>query len=363
MANYIYLMDKLEGEYKEAFDKVYIYTSVRNMEGETEQEMMMNLLDMMLTAQHEGKPVDKIIGNDVEKFCDSYFEGYDYKVRLTDQLPKCLNRIMWFVFIFEMLDVVFSVSEKDFNLLKETVDVSGYAVGMICAVVIVLVMVFVKPFMFQWKKISAKIFDFAVIILTFAVVILGLVVVGEREWNVPVFPILVVSGAYIFIYKIVQMIRRYQKYGTVWKRKEPFRESWFGRINAEVDRQLPGEFVKQYEKKNKRLIRRGKEPMTIEEYMEKMEKENKRIDTWVLSVVVVCAIVIVGYSIYIMMDESVMDGLLFAAIMFAVETPIFVWMLRITKPRKRMLAECEKQGITMIEYAEMQKNNIADEEN
>ena len=359
MANYLYLMDQLEGEYKEAFDKVYIYTGIRSMEGETEQEMMMNLLDMILTAQHEGKPVEKIIGNDIEKFCKSYFEGYDYKIRLKEQLPKYLNRLMWFVFVFEILDVCFSMGDKDFNLLRATTNISGYLLGLMCGAVVLLINnIVAKPFMFKWKKNSVIIYEI-VLFVVMVVTVLGFCFLGENmEFNIPLLPILVISGAYILIYKIVQVRLRYKKYSTIWKRKEPFYESWLGSVKNNVKVQLPGELVKRYNNINKRRACRGKELMTPDEYTEKIRKENKQSDIFGIILVTFISLMVLGMVIDSMIHESIIDGIILGALLCIVEIPISSFFLKTTKYRKKLIAECEKQGITLIEYAEKQQKNI-----
>lgn len=358
MTNYIFLMDQLKGEYREAFDKVYIYTNVRNMSGETEQEMMMNLMDMMLTAQNEGKPVEKIIGNDIEKFCKSYFEGYDYKIRVKEEIPQYINRIMWFAFVYGLINLIFAFGEKEFSLFKETIDVSGYLIGMLGGYLIILLNnVCVKPFIFKWKKISATIYDTILLVVMMVVVLVGCSIFAENELQVPLFPMIIVSGIYIVAYKIVKSVVRYKKYGTIWKRKEPFRESWLGSVKAEAKRQLPGELVKRYYKINKRRVRQGKELMTPEECMEKIRKENKQLDTAVIATIILIGIVIVGQAIYSIIFESILDAIIFALIMCAIEAPIFIIMTKAGNSRKSVLAECEKQGINIVEYAEKMENN------
>ena len=359
MSNYIYLMDQLEGEYKKAFDKIYIYTGVRNMEGETEQEMMMNLLDMMLTAQHEGKPVEKIIGSDIEKFCQAYFEGYDYKVRIKEQLPKYLNRIMWVIFVFEMLCICFNMGDEDFNLWRETTDVSGYLVGLMCGGAVLLINnVIFKPFIFKWKKNSAAIYDIVCFMVTMVLIIVFCVLGEDKEFNIPLLPILVISGAYILIYKIVQVRLRYKKYSTIWKRKEPFYESWLGSVKNNVKVQLPGELVKRYNNINKRRACRGKELMTPDEYTEKIRKENKQSDIFGIILVTFISLMVLGMVIDSMIHESIIDGIILGALLCIVEIPISSFFLKTTKYRKKLIAECEKQGITLIEYAEKQQKNI-----
>ena len=69
-ADYILLQDRLKGEYKDAFQKVQMYSTSNLIGEDTESELMMELLDHMLMAQEEGKPVSTIVGDDIEGFCE-----------------------------------------------------------------------------------------------------------------------------------------------------------------------------------------------------------------------------------------------------------------------------------------------------
>ena len=101
-----FLKEDQEGAYKDAFERVEIYAMATNMSEAVIDEMLMNLLDSLLNAQKKGKPVEKIVGNDIEQFCKDYFQEYGMKERLLES-AKSNYRFAWCVFIFEMLDISF----------------------------------------------------------------------------------------------------------------------------------------------------------------------------------------------------------------------------------------------------------------
>lgn len=123
---YIWLTDKLKGEYKEAFDKVEIYANVRNIDEVTQNDMLMELLDLFLTAQAEEKPVSKLVGSDLESFCNSFFSSYSMKTYLRS-LPQKIYRFCWMILVLEL--IFYFGSEEEISLLHGTVDVSGYLCG------------------------------------------------------------------------------------------------------------------------------------------------------------------------------------------------------------------------------------------
>lgn len=60
--SYIFYTDKLQGEYRETFDRVNMYVGTQGIDDDTREEHMGQLLDMMLSAQESGKPVKKVVG-------------------------------------------------------------------------------------------------------------------------------------------------------------------------------------------------------------------------------------------------------------------------------------------------------------
>ena len=69
MIDTLAMANLLNGEYKEAFTKIDMYGSMGNVDMDIYEDRIMNLYDMFVEAQEEGKPVEKIIGKDIEGFC------------------------------------------------------------------------------------------------------------------------------------------------------------------------------------------------------------------------------------------------------------------------------------------------------
>lgn len=61
--DYVWLADKLTGEYKEVFEKAELFACLRKIEEDEQNEMLMDLLDVLLTAQEEKRPVwERVLG-------------------------------------------------------------------------------------------------------------------------------------------------------------------------------------------------------------------------------------------------------------------------------------------------------------
>ena len=86
-----FLKEDLEGAYKDAYERVELYALTTNMGEAVKDEMLMNLLDSLLNAQKKGKPVEKIVGKDIEQFCKDYFQEYGIKERLKESVKSNYN--------------------------------------------------------------------------------------------------------------------------------------------------------------------------------------------------------------------------------------------------------------------------------
>ena len=75
MLDTIAMAAQLEGEYKIVFEKADMYGTLEKCSDENiRDDKMMNLYDLLLQAQMDKTPVSKIIGEDIEEFCKSYFK-------------------------------------------------------------------------------------------------------------------------------------------------------------------------------------------------------------------------------------------------------------------------------------------------
>lgn len=350
--DYIWLEDKLEGEYKEVFDKAKIFADMQNVNGDTGDDMLMDLLDLLLTAQNEGKPIERIIGSDMEKFCRSYFSSYTMKNRLLD-FPKRFYQMMWMVFV---LEVFFAFTEDDFQLFHSTTDISGYLLGFLGGwAVFLLCKTLLQPFMFRWKWLTAGRFGAIVIVLSIGALFGGLSLVGDYTLEIPSFSVFFVSGLYILIYIVVRSILRYRNHGSIRKQRMPFEESGIKNYTKQVEEEIPAELVKRYHKKNKRLIRRGKEPMTPEHYMEVLHKENEKNKKGDIIGIGIVALVVLALIIQVAFTSTLFDTIIFILVILVAEIPamaLFRFGKKGNRLREKILEECEERGITILEYVE-----------
>ncbi len=357
MADYIQYVEKLEGEYKEVFKKAEMFTGLKNMDGKHLDEMMMDLIDLLLTAQSEGKPVKKVVGTDLEKFCKSYFSGFTTKYYLKEA-PRNLYRMMWFVFIFELLEVINFVINGEFQWMASVSDVGGYLTGFLTGwVFLVIANIILRPLMFRLKWLTSNVCS-VIFIAGFVVCLIASLHVTEMVvLQVPVLVSASISGGYVLIYFVVRSVWRYRHHGSIRKEKDPL-EVPKPKFSEMVEKELPGQLLERYEKKNMRRMRKGKPLMTPEEYMDILRKENRRSEMsgkfWVAGCVLFLIVMIVNVA----MDSTMVDTLFFIGILLVVEIPaalLFRFSFWSDRKRRELVEECDRRGITIVEYEEEDK--------
>ncbi|MGT2829254.1 hypothetical protein AB6M97_00295 [Streptococcus hillyeri] len=72
--SFFQLAEQLSDPYKAVFNRVYLYATIQEIPDDVCNDAMLNLYDVLYTAQAEKKPIEQIVGDDIEAFCQSYFD-------------------------------------------------------------------------------------------------------------------------------------------------------------------------------------------------------------------------------------------------------------------------------------------------
>lgn len=352
--NFVWHKDKLTGEYLEVFDKIELYGEMTSMDADTYSERMMDLLDMFVTAQQHQKPVVKIVGSDIEEFCESYFGEYTLMDRLK-KLPKRWLPLAWVIFILELIGCLatWSELEEGASFWDITSDMGPYLLGIfIGSIVIGIIAAMLKPFVFKIKWLSSIKYETFTIVLLFA----GLFLVADSIPEVP-FPawiVLLVSGIYLVSYYSVNAYLNYRNYGTLRKKEDVGKISFWDEVNKSAEYDFPQMLKKRFDKTNKRLAKKNQPLMTPEEFNEKFRKEAEldRKASGILYILI--WILCIGLGIFEMFHSGFTDGCIFMIILFLVEFPMMKWAKSGEKnnPRMQLIEKCDALGITVIAYAD-----------
>ena len=354
--SYSWHKDKLKGEYLQVFDKIELYGQVNNVHPEIYEERMMDVIDMFLVAQENEKPVENIVGKDLEGFCKMYFADEGTLWDKTKRLPKRWVTVMWLMFVFELLPFLLDVfSGEVTSVWAPQSDMAPYVTGFFIGVVILgLFALAVKPFVFKFQWLTTNKYLLAFFIVFALGVYASSQIYSRFEIKVPALVIILVSATYLIIYYIVCGISNRKKYGTLRKPKDEFKISFWGEVNRQIEADMPRELKKRYEKKNRRLIKRGKPTLTPEEFTEKIRKEVKISKKGNLIAMIFTICLCVGMGVGEIILNKNWEGLILMGILFVVETPVML-LFRSgyrNNPNEKVINMCEEQGITVIELAE-----------
>ena len=250
--DYSYMTEQLRDEYQEVFEKTELYGVISEVNTEVQDELMINLFDLLLTAQTEGKPVEKIVGSDMERFCKEYFQNYNWKERMK-YFPVEIYRFMRAVFILELIDLF--LLEENMDLLHAQSDITPYIGGFGLSLVFTMIVdVFVRPVMFR-LRIKPVFYYLGILVFWAAAIAICILLTDDLVFAIPMFPILMVSGTYVILYLIVRSVWRYRRYGSI-RRPRSETKDFERAIKRESQEMIMLDLMlKKYQKKNKRLCR------------------------------------------------------------------------------------------------------------
>lgn len=364
MASYVLYKDKLTGDYLYVFDKAETYAMTLGMDEKQNEEMLMELLDTLYEAQRKHKPVEKIIGADVEQFCRDYYAGNDNRfTNWIKDFPNLIYRMSVIIFVFSLLELLMPEEPYD-SVFEATVNLNYVLSGSICGLLIGAFMIMItKLFLFRHKKFSNNVYLAILLVAFIGAVVLSVSLFDTVAIQVPLVLTVGISGIYIIIYKALQFYDRYQKYGSIKKPQEEkdisftavFRDVW---KQESENQSMLLELYKQYEKKNERLRKKGKEPISEEAFEQKMRKQFKNMKIniniyFYIALFLVCVLVPVANE---MINHSAWyDILTLAVLLIVVEFLICTAFYKMAKStyeaRRQFHAQCDAEGITLVELA------------
>lgn len=350
--SYALYSDQLKGEYKDAFAQVETYVIAQNIDEDSREAHMGELLDAFLNAQEEGKPVEKIVGEDIENFCRNFCSEFTWENKAISFVDRW-KTLAWVILIIESLDVLFiilgSLSEPNsigkLLMTEAPFNLTGYLIGLMIVWGIDTIMAYITlKIMFKLEKgsVAAKAWKvFKVVVLIASVLIIFMMLRDDRLnfLHLPSVVLVAVAGLFLVVYYTINRKR-------VQARKE-HKISFWGMVQEQVETDMPSEFAKemrkQFEKKNQKLVKKGKPEKTWEEFLDDKEKETNQMEYfkyfYIGGPIVIC--LVMGIIEYLNAGFST-DFVIFIVILLLVECAIFggFWKVEksVLKTRRSWLA-------------------------
>lgn len=345
--SYAFYTDKLKGEYKETFEKIQVYQGTFRMDNDTYEERMMEILDIFLHAQEEGKPVERITGKNLEWFCRRFCRGAGWKSVLID-LAEGARFMMWAFLLDALLlfpDVWGLMVKGDFAAAwKLPLDFSVMTVvwGFLLVYGISEVFhVIERGVMFRLKKFSFRLYiGIEIGMMVVLGVILFLAFNGDEEWwemflnnRISAMATALVSGIYLILYYFLTRERR--------RERKEHKISFWDMVKEQtedvdsIDHTMDKTFHKRFEKKNRRLRRWKKEELSWNEFVDKIEREDALLQrgNWLFYYALPYGIAI-GSTITMYQTnsfETTWDMFFYFVLMMVVETLVMIPFRKLDK--------------------------------
>lgn len=332
--SYILYVNKLNEEYRDAFNYVELYISTKCFDNVVTEEYLSELLDIFLTAQSKGKPVHKITGSSIERFCRTFCSGYGIKNRVLDFLDS-VRGIVWGLFIFALIDILFLIWDYtdgikvDLWQSSNSINIPVYLIGILIAVLFGCVSnLITRNIMFHTKRISMTVLQSINLFVIVAVMVLTFIIMinVDNMWNIPDWVVMLISVLYLIPYYLFNYKRLKEKKS---------RKVRFNNMVAQASHsEFQNEMEKKFLKANKKNIKKGKAELTMEEFLKREEKECKKTENlrllYLLLPIVMTAAAFVGTYVF---DgfETLFDVLIFLAIMLIIEYSIMIGLWKIVK--------------------------------
>lgn len=284
--SYTLYEDKLVGNYKETFKQIDTYFGTEKVDEDTREEYMGELLDVFLLAQEEGRPVEKITGNNIESFCKTFCSNLTWKQKVLSiiDLGKGVAFVIFFISALTLITAFFDMlSGESINLweLRSDINVFGY----LCGFVIVIIASYLTAWltrrvMFKLKKVSRMVWEFITwtiaIMVGFFMIWIALTDKVVSFFDFPAWAVCVGSSIYLFIYYIcnkARIMERKKHEVSIWAEIKKGTE-----FDPNADNAYSQEMERKWEKRNKKRLKKGLPAFTREEILFAEEAENEKAE-------------------------------------------------------------------------------------
>lgn len=349
------MAETLKGEYRVAFEKADLYSTMGRFDTETVENKLMHLYHRLREAQLNEILVEEIIGNDIEAFCKEYFVEGKEKKSHKNIWGRVYDLLKW-IFIFSVADLLM-MGEGE-NIVTAQSNVAPFIWGVAIGLVICIVPShFMKPLIFKSKKMKPIHYYVSVIVLFVFALILTMILFGDILIPVNSFPLLIISGGYVGVYLIVRSIWRYRRYGKITKSENEEKKYFNDAISEKtLLRSISEAMVKRFNRINKKKRKQGKPEFSMHEFAALVRKEIKQRRIFNVVFAFLLATLVLVPTIHIMFNDGLYDGFLFGIFMTIVEVAVYIFFFKAEKTNARIetriLTECEEKNISIAEYVE-----------
>lgn len=288
---------QLKGRYKDVFQKVCLYGKTKKVEENFYKERLNNIFNKLLIAQNTLRPVEEVVGRNLEGFCRDFFrtKGFD---TIVQDLLRLINVISLSMFVLIL---------GNYATVKDPLPIDEAKISMlvVVSVIIICCLIAITSRLVNGKfKLGGKslvVLGLFVILLVFAMdILIGFItMLAEANTFLPVLPVLIGTGAYVLVYNAVNWLIRYKRYGSI---KNPYKLSVKDAMaNANVPKKEDiAEAAKDLQDRYKSFKEKtasGDETSVKENFYKRVDRELGREQLVKAAILVACLICVVVFSV------------------------------------------------------------------
>ncbi|MGT2911523.1 hypothetical protein ACVR1I_07415 [Streptococcus cameli] len=275
--SYAYLSQQLRPPYQAVFEQAELYANLTEQPEQEIQDALLNLFDVLYTAQEEGKSLEQIVGTDIDQFCKEYF-GKERFGGLIRSIPERLYRLGKLIFFVE---VFYFVGDWLFFEIQPQMAIFLYLYG-IGAGFLLIPVAHLLYRLLSWKKEIKLVHVYGtMLVLTGLLLWLGLYLNQKIDLQAPRFWLMLVIGTYLLGYKGFEIYRNQNRFGS-WK--NPEEEALKSTLKAEKKNfqalLTKQEIEKAYAKEFRRKAKKGMTSQVFYQKVEKSIQKEERLIKW-----------------------------------------------------------------------------------
>lgn len=319
--SYIFYTDKLRGEFKDAFEQVEFYVNSLSVNSDAREERLGEFLDLLLTAQEEGRSVESVVGNDMERFCKSFCSDFGPKNTFLLVLDT-LKFLAWYTVVLSLLDVIMPEEPSPgFFELKPTFNLTALAIVMVMSWAVIGVLDLISR---RSALKSGRMTKSMKVIYTVVTLLAVCAAAGSQFIETPFLPQppvwVCLSAGILFLVLYYALVPR-PKRGKI-------------KLVDLAPEAIDDTMMKEFAKKNKKRLKKEKTELTLEEFLDLEEsacaKNEKEQPLFLIIPLIIIGVVTVPLALF---DgfESVLDGVIFVAILLVVEYALMLFFRKVTR--------------------------------
>ena len=240
---------------------------------EKREEIMMQVLDMLLEAQQEGVSPSKVVGDDIESFCNQLFSKSLAKPPFLD-LFNSLKRLMWIVLFFAVISILINIGKQ--NIWTSTDDtilvaICSFTIGYILTEIVSRV---VRKKIFKVKKIGVGVIILVLLGCLLFTVVVSVFIGNLIKFEIKNWMLVAISMSYLLVFYLYKYGKKIVNKERLFKKEQKVEKIELTNI---VEDQVVENIVKDFYNRNDKRIKKGKEPISEDEFINKFKKEGSKV--------------------------------------------------------------------------------------